>query len=124
YIIFFLPLSLTIIPLAFLYLINKRWHKHFYKSSIVSFLFIFYLIYNPARTYLTGNTWGRQPSNQEFDGMNIYLTGSYFLGRVLPHKLSEIKENETPLEGVTYKKEEILPLKIVFVLGESLSSNH
>src|SRR5690606_38779288 len=81
------PLLFTLVPLALGHLAHKKIPTHFHWRGM-EILFCLYLIYNPARTFITGNTWGRQPSTRELTGMNAYLTWSYFMGKILPHKLS------------------------------------
>jgi len=87
-----------------------------------------YFLYNPIRTMITGNTWGRQPTTQEFHGMNTYLSLSYFLGKIAPSKI--LKNNKTNTENLygdllTFKpKSESDYKNIVIILGESLTPSH
>lgn len=117
-----IPMLLTFIPMTLLWWVNGKMDMKIKKAPTIGFLFVFYLVYNPARTFVTGNTWGRQPSSEELGGMNIYLSTSYFFGRILPAKINGTKAKRakaiklsptSPFEG-----------DIVFILGESLSSNH
>jgi len=117
-----LPLALTLPPVIGIYWLNRRWSQALKSLPLVSFLFIFYFAYNPARTYITGNTWGRQPSVQEFDGVSAYLSLSYFLGRILPAKVSASEGNEKL--QLTRKAVAPKDANIIFVLGESLTPNH
>lgn len=121
--LFLIPLLLVIPGLALNIFTDKKAIR-LKGNNYLHFLFIFYFIYNPARTYMTGNTWGRQPSTQEFMGTNIYLSLSYFSGRILPHKLfnKEIRNSYKP--EVDFTKTKPFDGNIIFVLGESLSSNH
>jgi glucan phosphoethanolaminetransferase (alkaline phosphatase superfamily) len=118
-----IPLLFTLIPVLLGFWVLRRSEKLIDKKA-VSFLFIFYLIYNPARTFVTGNTWGRQPSTRELAGMNVYLAVSYFTGKILPFKLSAT--SPTSAENSSTRLE-LKPLKgsdwdhIIFILGESLS---
>lgn len=121
--IFITPTLIFFPLLVLLYFLNQK-IKPQVTTRFLYLLFIFYFIYNPARTFVTGNNWGRQPSTQEFDGMNIYISFSYFLGKVLPFKLS----NKTFKD---YRKEELKltptpPPKrnIIVVQGESLTPFH
>lgn len=121
--LFFVPTMITVPTLALITYLNKGFSK--LKSiPYFQYLFIFYLVYNPARTYLTGNTWGRQPSTQELMGMNIYLSSSYFLGRILPAKLSFNQKELSKKHDFVLKKKAPFSGNIILVLGESLSANH
>jgi glucan phosphoethanolaminetransferase (alkaline phosphatase superfamily) len=115
----------TIVP-TFLGWIVLNKNKNIYGTKVIGIIFTLYLIYNPARTFITGNTWGRQPSTRELSGMNVYLSFSYFVGRILPYKI-----NQGPLKEVKNASTELklTPAKtqwdnIVVVLGESLSPHH
>lgn len=121
--LFIIPL-LIVTPLLALNLFTDKKAFKLKKIKFLHFLFIFYFIYNPTRTYITGNTWGRQPSTQEFMGMNIYLSLSYFFGRLLPYKLSDQKDNSAPKLNIQFTKSIPKDMNIIFVLGESLSANH
>lgn len=117
-----LPLLLTMPAVVLIYWLNNRWHEQMRKLPLVSFLFVFYFVYNPARTFVTNNTWGRQPSIQEFDGVNTYLSLSYFLGRILPGKLfADEKQASLEISKIKGTPEK---MNILFVLGESLTPNH
>ena len=117
-----IPLLLCAPSIGLIYWLNKKWDKKLVKIPFVSFLFIFYFAYNPIRTYVSGNTWGRQPSIQEFDGVNTYLSLSYFLGRILPGKIS----GGNGVDGleVVVEKGEHKDINILMILGESLTPNH
>lgn len=118
----FLPALLTLPSIGILWFLNKKWHEKAAKLPLVSFLFVFYFLYNPARTYITGNTWGRQPSIQEFDGVSAYLSLSYFLGRILPGKLAGGQKGEKLLISKT--KGAAQDVNFLIILGESLTPNH
>jgi glucan phosphoethanolaminetransferase (alkaline phosphatase superfamily) len=120
-----IPLLFTVIPLTLGWFAQKKL-KPLYGWRAIGVLFLLYFIYNPARTYFTGNTWGRQPSTRELAGMNIYLSTSYFLGKILPHKLSAQKDYEpnTSLLLEVKVKEESPWENIIVVQGESLSPHH
>lgn len=121
--LFLIPSLITLPVLVAIIILNKSFKK--LKSvPYLQFLFLFYLLYNPARTFLTGNTWGRQPSTQELMGMNIYLSSSYFLGRILPAKLSSKSQTTSHKERLTFTKAPKFEGNIILVLGESLSANH
>lgn len=120
---FIYPFIFTIIPLIIIYVFNHKLSDKLIKNKYLFYFFILYLVYNPARTFITGNNWGRQPSAQEFDGMNVYLSTSYFLGRILPEKLSSPQPKGEPFK-ITFTRGNPKSNTIVFVLGESLSSNH
>jgi len=92
----------------------------------VTYVLLFYLAYNPARTFFTGNTWGRQPTLKELDGMNMYLSLSYFLGRVLPAKIIKkdvVLENESTKLKLNPGEKSVWD-NVIVVVGESLSPNH
>jgi glucan phosphoethanolaminetransferase (alkaline phosphatase superfamily) len=118
-----IPLLFTLLPLALGYYFHRKL-KTILHFKFVPALLILYFLYNPVRTYVTGNTWGRQPSTRELSGMNVYLSLSYFLGRILPHKLAGDRSS--------YSKNRALKLvltktdlkdwdNVIIVLGESLS---
>ena len=119
------PMLFTIIPLSLGYWANKKFKPH-YQFAAVNILIAIYLIYNPVRTYITGNSWGRQPSVRELSGFNVYLSTSYFLGRILPHKLNSkevsAKNYSTDLKIVSSRSSEWD--KIILILGESHSSHN
>lgn len=118
--IFILPLALAVPTICFNYFIQKSFPTKSHKS--IFWIFLFYLIYNPARTFITDNTWGRQPSTQELMGTNLYLSFSYFSGKILPGKLaSKVPYKKSPL---TFSKVTPFDGNVIFVMGESLSPSH
>lgn len=117
-----LPTLLSIFPLGLFWYFNNKFQEKIKKAHVIGGVFLLYLIYNPIRTYVTGNTWGRQPSTQELGGMNIYLSASYFLGRILPAKLGDTKRVSP--RSVKFNQIQSFDGDIVLVLGESLSANH
>lgn len=120
------PLVFTLIPAAIGFLALRK-TQGLYGIKWIGILFCLYFIYNPVRTFITGNTWGRQPSTRELSGMNVYLAFSYFSGRILPHKMfqgSDKKSNNSSLDLEIISKDEPEWDNIVFVLGESLSPHH
>lgn len=121
-----LPIFFTVPFLAILFWASKK-----IKGVTIPFiplLFVSYFFYNPIRTMVTGNTWGRQPSTQELYGMNTYLSFSYFLGKILPSKiLGGHRGEEEKLFGDSLEfkgKRETKFKNIVFILGESLTPAH
>ncbi len=121
-----LPIFFTVPFLAILFWASKK-----IKGVTIPFiplLFVSYFFYNPIRTMVTGNTWGRQPSTQELYGMNTYLSFSYFLGKILPSKvLGGHRGEEEKLfgESLEFKRKRETKFKnIVFILGESLTPAH
>ncbi len=122
----FIPLLFTLVP-AFAGLFVFKRTRDLYGSKILGILFCAYFIYNPARTFVTGNTWGRQPSTEELSGMNVYLSFSYFLGRILPKKLfrgsSAGEKNTSSSLSLTDTRESHWD-HVVFILGESLTPQH
>ncbi|MBC75178.1 MAG: hypothetical protein CME64_04115 [Halobacteriovoraceae bacterium] len=117
-----LPILLTLVPMGLFWFINKKLSSKIKKAPLVGAFFIFYLVYNPTRTYVTGNTWGRQPSSEELGGMNIYLSSSYFLGRILPAKIAGAKEHSA--RTISLEKVKSFDGDVFLVLGESLTPNH
>jgi glucan phosphoethanolaminetransferase (alkaline phosphatase superfamily) len=122
---FLIPFIFLIIPMVIGIFAVKKIETTF-KFRFLGILFALYLIYNPVRTYLTGNTWGRQPSTRELAGMNIYLSLSYFFGRIVPYKLSSAHTSGSnlalQLEVTKIKKPDWD--HVVIILGESLTPNH
>lgn len=116
-----IPLIFTLVPLFFgLVAINK--FNKLYSFKIIPLLISLYFIYNPVRTYITGNTWGRQPSTRELAGMNVYLSTSYFLGKILPSKLNSQRYSIQENESLKLKLEDQQKSEwdnIIVVLGES-----
>lgn len=121
--IFVLPSLIVLLPAIGLYFVNKKTTKSV-GSRFMVYLFIFYLIFNPMRTFVTGNNWGRQPSGEEFEGMNIYLSASYFLGKILPAKLASTHPPIKRRSPLNFIKKHHPKSNIIFVLGESLTPNH
>ena len=123
---FFIPVAFLIVFMGLGIFAARKIETHF-KIRFIGILFAIYLIYNPIRTYVTGNTWGRQPSTRELAGMNIYLSLSYLFGKVLPHKLSQgesLSDKNNSQNLVLTKSREPEWDNIVVVLGESLTPHH
>ena len=114
------PFILTVVPLAAGFVLQKKIALP-KKVPVLGWLIVVYFLYNPSRTFLTGNSWGRQPSVEHLGGFNIYLSLSYFTGKILPHKLSSIGEvskngsTELEIKGKNATDWD----KIIVVLGES-----
>jgi glucan phosphoethanolaminetransferase (alkaline phosphatase superfamily) len=121
-----IPLAFTLVPLAIGYYFHRRLKTQF-EFKIVPILLILYFLYNPVRTYVTGNTWGRQPSTRELTGLNVYLSLSYFMGRILPYKLDSkrysLEQNESVKLKLTKGSKQEWD-NVILVLGESLSPHH
>lgn len=120
------PLLFTVVPASLGWVLFKK-NKNLYGSKWIGVLFCLYFIYNPIRTMVTGNTWGRQPSTRELGGMNVYLAFSYFSGKILPHKLLKgegATESNSSLELKLEATQNSQWDKIVVVLGESLTPHH
>ena len=121
-----IPLMFTLIPMAVGFVFIKK-YKSLFTFKFVPILIAAYFIYNPMRTYVTGNTWGRQPSTRELSGMNLYLSLSYCLGRIIPSKLESKKYSIQENESLKLKLEKIGNSKwdnIIVILGESLTPHH
>lgn len=121
-----IPLMFTLIPMAIGYYFIRK-YKETFSFKFIPVLIAAYFIYNPVRTYVTGNTWGRQPSTRELAGMNLYLSLSYCVGKIVPSKLNKdrysIQENESlKLKLEKDKKPEWD--NVIIVLGESLTPHH
>ncbi len=123
----FIPLFFTIIPISIGWIAHRK-ISLIYRWKFIEILVLIYLLYNPIRTYVTGNTWGRQPSTRELTGMNLYLTLSYFSGKILPHKLTNSESLKNSVNTSLHLRVEPTKKsswdKIVVVLGESLTPNH
>jgi glucan phosphoethanolaminetransferase (alkaline phosphatase superfamily) len=119
---FLFPLFLTIVPVTIGSFLSKK-IPHKKNIKILGWLFALYFLYNPARTFVTGNSWGRQPSVEHLGGFNVYLSLSYFAGKILPHKLSTVSEESknTSTELSIIGKNTADWDKIIVVLGESHS---
>lgn len=117
-----LPLLLTLIPIGIGIFLTRKVSAP-KKLPVLGWLFVMYFLYNPARTFITGNSWGRQPSVEHLGGFNVYLSLSYFTGKILPHKLSTIEEESrnTSTKLATLGKVPSDWEKIIVILGESHS---
>ena len=123
---FLIPLLFLIVPMGLGIWAVKKIETTF-KFKFLGILFSLYLIYNPVRTAVTGNTWGRQPSTRELAGMNIYLSMSYLFGKILPHKWSQSSQTDTKNQSLALvlKKSKIPEWDhVVVILGESLTPHH
>lgn len=116
----------TAIPTAIGVVLFRK-NRELFSNKWIGILFCLYFIYNPVRTFVTGNTWGRQPSTHQLAGMNVYLAFSYFAGRILPHKISRglSKPFSNASTELNLKENGDRQWdKIIFVLGESLAPSH
>lgn len=120
-----IPLIYTLFPALIGWFALKK-SKDLYSTKVMGILFAVYFLYNPARTFITGNTWGRQPSTRELSGMNVYLSFSYFMGRILPAKIAQgsTTTSTNASTELVLKKAEPTWDNIVVVLGESLTPHH
>lgn len=117
-----IPFLLTLIPVGIGIFLQKKIDLP-KKLPVLGWLFVIYFLYNPARTFITGNSWGRQPSVEHLGGFNVYLSLSYFTGKILPHKLSTIAE-ESRNTSTNLAFDGKFPSdwdKIIVILGESHS---
>ncbi len=121
-----IPLLFTLVPLALGFFALKKLPTT-YSIKIVPIIVALYFCYNPVRTAITGNTWGRQPSTKELAGMNMYLSLSYFAGKILPAKIEKrrysLEENESLKLTLTAKSKPNWD-NIIVILGESQSPDH
>lgn len=119
---FLIPLILTVIPVALGWFLSRK-IQHEKKIKALGWLFVIYFLYNPARTFVTGNSWGRQPSVEHLGGFNVYLSLSYFTGKILPHKLSTVAEESknASTDLAIIGKNSADWDKVIVVLGESHS---
>lgn len=117
---FLIPLCLTVVPVTLGWWAEKK-IPHENRVPVLGWLFVVYFLYNPARTFVTGNSWGRQPSVEHLGGFNIYLSMSYFAGKILPHKLTSTSADSrnTSTELEIQSKSVSDWDKIIVVLGES-----
>lgn len=123
---FFIPLAFTLIPMAIGFVFIKKL-KATYAIKTIPVLIGLYFLYNPARTYVTGNTWGRQPSTRELAGMNMYLSLSYCMGKIVPNKLFEKRFSPAENESLKLRIDEFEATEwdnIIVILGESLTPHH
>lgn len=121
-----IPFLFVLVPSVIGIFANARF-KPSYQTRWAMIIFLTYIFFNPVRTFMTGNQWGRQPNEKQLGGTNIYLSTSYFLGRILPHKISRgvdyVKGNSSSKLTLT-KVAKPRWDKIVIVMGESLTPSH
>lgn len=117
-----LPLLLTLLPLGAGLFVSSRVTLP-KKLPVLGWLVLLYFLYNPARTFVTGNSWGRQPSVEHLGGFNVYLSLSYFAGKILPAKLRSNEENfhNSSMDLRITGKSPADWDKIIVILGESHS---
>ncbi len=115
-----IPFLLTLLPVVAGILLLKKIEP---KKLVPYFgwLFVVYFLYNPARTFVTGNSWGRQPSVEHLGGFNVYLSLSYFTGKILPHKLtSAAEESRNSSTDLEFSGKSVANWdKVIVILGES-----
>ncbi|MEI8027483.1 MAG: phosphoethanolamine transferase [Pseudomonadota bacterium] len=95
----------------------------FPKSRRLLRIIIFLLLAFPAvRTYVTHNTYGKQARVQDLSFVNFHATLSYFLGRVLPAKMTAQAQASDHYSFELPKITEHQPQRqVVLIIGESLS---
>lgn len=121
-----IPILFTVVPALIGFIAFKK-SPDLYGAKTIGILFCLYFIYNPMRTLITGNTWGRQPSTRELSGMNVYLSFSYFAGKILPNKVFRTHGREVANSSLSLElKDSHTPQwdKVIIILGESLTPNH
>lgn len=123
-----IPLVVTLIPLALAGVVNWK-IKPNYQHIAVTMAAIALVIFFPARAYYAGHDWGKIPSKNDLMGFNMYGSFSFFLGRILPHKITGGFLPADPNSSMYLKFEDEEHKKsqwdkVVVVMGESLSSNH
>lgn len=109
----FLPISLIVVAW-------RRWTTGL-TWRWAGALLIVIVIYFPARTMVTGNNWGRQPSSQDLDGTGLYASISYYLGKILPAKLTGREIHSPSSPALELKAGPIQHRNIILVIGESLT---
>lgn len=85
------------------------------------------VIFFPLRTYTSGNEWGKIPSDNEPMSINMFASASYFVGRILPHKIGGGILPSGPNSSIYLKFSDAKTSewdKVVVVMGESLSTRH
>lgn len=120
------PFIFTIIPATIGFFAIRK-NPDLFGTKVLGYFFIIYFLYNPVRTYVTGNTWGRQPSTRELAGMNVYLSFSYFAGKILPHKILNFSQEVKPNSSLELFLSEGTGSdwdNVIFILGESLTPYH
>ena len=121
-----IPFLFTLIPMAIGFFFVKKL-KETYALKTVPVLIALYFLYNPIRTSVTGNTWGRQPSTKELAVMNMYLSMSYFAGKILPQKMMAKQTAGAENESLKLRIDEFEATdwdNIIVILGESLTPHH
>lgn len=134
----FLMGAIGLIIWNYSYLRNKvlpdshPWLKGKIQSSVRA-LILFSILYPIPRTYLTGHTFGKQAKVQELSSVNFYGATSYFLGKILPAKISsslwahssELSQGGSHPPSVSLLVGETHPQRhVIFILGESLGLRH
>jgi|GEM_PF-1102527 Predicted membrane-associated, metal-dependent hydrolase len=112
----------TVVFLGSLGVIAALWKRYPQKPVVVPFLryvLIAALIYSPIRTFVSGNTYGKQPAVHNLGYSNLYASMSYFIGRTLPYKMTHVREASNDMVNFD-KREENPKATIVFIMGESL----
>lgn len=120
------PFLFTVIPAVIGFFAVKR-SPDLFGTKVLGFIFILYFLYNPIRTFVTGNTWGRQPSTRELSGMNVYLSFSYFAGKILPNKIMNFSRESSKNSSLDLYLSEGTQTEwdnVIFILGESLTPYH
>ncbi len=123
--IVFIPLAILIPSWFIIYVMNRITHHKSVKLKYMGIFIIVSLLFFPIRAYVTGHTEGRVPSHLTHSARNMFATLSYFLGAVLPTKLSGRDSTLTyPISDMPAKVSENPEMNVVLIVGESLSPNH
>ena len=131
--ILYKPVLVFIVSIGFIFLANRMLAlsegvrsdrlKLLPKTKWLLRLIISLMLAFPAvRTYLTHNTYGKQARVQDLSFVNFHASFSYFLGRVLPSKMTAQAQVSANTDTLHSSVIESHPQRhVVLIIGESLS---
>ena len=91
---------------------------------LLRIIILLMLAFPAIRTYITHNTYGKQARVQDLSFVNFHATLSYFLGRVLPTKMTAQAQTSDNYVVEQPKIVESQPQRqVVLIIGESLSTS-
>lgn len=120
-----IPLVFTLVPLGVGGWFSARW-SHF-SARFLPLLLTLALAALPVRDYFTSSRTRGQPSSGRLDGFNVYLSMSYFLGKILPAKLGaqeqrSMQDKGNASSGLVFAGHQASKWdNIIVVLGETLT---